>query len=126
MTLYPAIIPSTRRYGLGLFPVTVETGFGGGSVRFLHGSRRYGIQLELGYEYLSEAEAQDLRDHYRGQDGGHRSFLLPNAIWAGHTAPDQIVPLGTAWVYADEPSEDHRSGLLFDVGIRLVQVVSRL
>ena len=123
MALYPAIIPSTRRYGLGLFPVTVETGFGGGSVRFLHGSRRYGIQLELGYEYLSEAEAQDLRDHYRGQDGGHRPFLLPNVIWNGHSNPTNIVPLGTSWVYAAATPEDHQSGLLFNGSVQLLQVI---
>jgi hypothetical protein len=126
MAAFPAITPSRRRYGFGLFPITAESGFTGSTIRFRHADRRYGVQLELGYEYLQRDEAQQIRDHYRGQDGGHRSFLLPNALWAGHTAPDQIVPLGTAWVYADEPSEDHRSGLLFDVGIRLVQVVSRL
>jgi hypothetical protein len=123
MATFPAIVPSRRRYGVGLFPVTTQTGFGGGSFRFLHGNRRYGIQLELGYEYLGQAEAQTLRDHYRGQDGGHRSFLLPNVIWSGHSSPANIVPLGTAWVYAEQPAETHRSGLLFDVGVRLLQVI---
>jgi hypothetical protein len=123
MAAFPAIIPSTRRYGFGLFPITTERGFGGGSVRFRHGTTRYGVNLELGYEYLSESEAQTLRDHYRGQDGGHRSFLLPNAIWAGHSSPANIVPLGTAWVYAEQPNETHRSGLLFDVTVQLLQVI---
>jgi hypothetical protein len=123
MATFPAIVPSRRRYGLGLFPVTTQAGFGGGSVRFLHGNRRYGIQLELGYEFLSQSEAQTLRDHYRGQDGGHRSFLLPNVIWAGHSDPANIVPLGTPWVYSEQPAETHRSGLLFDVSVRLLQVI---
>jgi hypothetical protein len=123
MAAFPAIVPSTRRYGFGLFPVTTERGFGGGSVRFLHGSRRYGIELELGYEYLSEAEAQTLRDHYRGQGGGSRSFMLPNAIWAGHSSPANIVPLGTTWVYAAQTEEVHLSGLLFNGSVQLLQVI---
>jgi len=123
MASFPAIRPSQRRYGFGLFPVTAESGFNGGSVRFLHGTSRYGIELELGYEYLSEVEAQLIRDHYRSRDGGHRSFMLPNLIWAGHSDPANIVPLGTSWVYASEPEETHRSGLLFDVSVKLLQVI---
>ena len=123
MAAFPAIVPARRRYGFGLFPVTTESGFGGGSVRFLHGDTRYGVNLELGYEVITQAEAQQIRDHYRGQHGGARSFLLPNAIWAGQSNPDNIVPLGTAWVYAAEPAETHRSGLLFDVTVRLLQVI---
>jgi len=123
MARFPGLRPSKRRDGFGLFPVTTETGFGGGSVRFLHADNRYGTSLELGYETISQAEARQIRDHYRGQHGGARSFLLPNVIWAGHSDPANIVPLGTAWVYAAEPSETHRSGLLFDVTVRLLQVI---
>jgi hypothetical protein len=123
MASFPAVRPSIRRYGFGLFPVTTETGFGGGSVRFLHGDTSYGINLELIYETISESRTQQIRDHYRGQHGGARSFLLPNVIWAGHSSPDNIVPLGTAWVYAAEPAETHLSGLLFDVTVRLLQVI---
>jgi hypothetical protein len=123
MAAFTAIVPSTRRYGFGLFPVTTETGFGGGSVRFLHGDTRYGVNLELVYETIDQDQAQEIRNHYRGQHGGARSFLLPNVIWAGHSDPANIVPLGTAWVYAAEPAETHRSGLLFDVTVRLLQVI---
>jgi hypothetical protein len=123
MAAFPAIQPSRRRYGFGLFPLTVETGFAGATTRFRHGTTRYGVNLELGYELLSEAEAQSIRDHYQDQDGGHLSFMLPNAIWAGHSSAGNIVPLGTFWVYAEQPSENHRSGLLFDVSVRLLQVI---
>ena len=123
MASFPAITPSKRRYGFGLFPVSIVVGFGGGPVRFLHGDSRYGINLELGYEVLSQAEAQQIRDHYRRQNGGHRAFLLPNAIWAGHSSPTNIVPALTAWVYAEQPNETHRSGLLFDVTVKLLQVI---
>jgi hypothetical protein len=123
MAAFPAITPSTRRYGFGMFPVTAVAGFGGGAVRFLHGITRSGINLELGFESLSETEAQQLRDHYRGQDGGYSEFTLPNAIWAGHSSPNNIPPSGAAWIYAEQPSETHRVGLLFDVRVRLLQVI---
>jgi hypothetical protein len=123
MASFPAVRPSIRRYGFGLFPVTTETGFGGGSVRFLHADNRYGISLELGYEVITQSEAQQIRDHYRSRQGGALSFMLPNIIWAGHSNPDNIVALGTSWIYAAAPNETHRSGLLFDVTVRLLQVI---
>jgi hypothetical protein len=123
MASFPAVRPSKRRYGFGLFPVTTESSFGGGSVRFLHGNTRYGVNLELIYETIGQVRAQEIRNHYRGQQGGARSFLLPNAIWAGHSSPTNIVPAGTAWIYASEPEETHRSGLLFDLSVKLLQVI---
>ena len=123
MASFPAIVPTGRRYGFGLFPVTSETSTLGGSVRFLHGTTRYGIELELDYQLISEAEAFQIRTHYRGQDGGTRSFMLPSAIWTGHSSPANIVPLGTTWLYVQQPEETHRSGLLFDVAVKLLQVV---
>jgi hypothetical protein len=123
MAGFPPLRPSTRRYGFGLFPLSIESTLGGDSVRFIHGTNRLAIQLELGYEVISEAEAQQLRDHFRGQEGGHRSFLLPSVIWAGHSNPANIVPIGTNWVYASQPEETHRSGRLFDVAVQLAAVI---
>lgn len=123
MANFPAITPAKRRYGFGLFPVSTEAGFGGGPVRFLHGITRHGINLELGYELLTAAEAQQIRDHYRGQNGGFLEFALPSAIWAGHTSVNNVAPADAAWVYADQPGETHHSGLLFDVTVKLLQVI---
>lgn len=123
MAAFPALVPSTRSYGFGLFPVTMQPTLGSGPVRFLHGTTRHGVQLQLGYEYISQAERDLLLDHYRGQDGGHRSFMLPNVIWAGHSAPDNIVPLGTAWIYVAEPDIEERSGLIYNAAVQLLQVI---
>ena len=123
MAIFPAITPAKRRYGFGEIPVTVEAGFAGSYVRFSHGQDRYGVSLDLGYELITQAEAQQIRTHYRVQDGGHVAFTLPNVIWAGHSSPDNIVPLGTQWIYADELDERHLSGRLFNVGVKLLQLI---
>ena len=56
---------------MGVFPITVETGFGGGSTRFLHGTTNSGHTLNLGFKNLTQSEAGLIRTHYRLQDGGH-------------------------------------------------------
>jgi hypothetical protein len=119
---FPSLAPVARRYGLGVYPVTIETGWGGGNVRFLHGTTRHGISMELSYENLTQAETKLIRDHYRLQDGGHQSFLLPSTVWAGQSDVTNIAPTGTRWKYASVPEETHKSGGYVDITVSLLSV----
>lgn len=122
MATFPALEPATRRYSMGAFPITEEKGFGGGSVRFKHGTTAYGHNLELGFAALTQAEAKLLRDHYREQQGGYIAFPLSAQAWAGHTSFTDLVPLSTHWRYASQPQEDHLSAGYVNVQITLVSV----
>ena len=122
MPNFPALRPAARTYNLGSYPITTKTGFGGGSVRFSHGTTASGHTLELGFEDLLDTEAKLLRDHYRVQQGGYVPFSLSADAWAGHTSFIDLVPLTTLWVYGQPPEETHKSGGLVDVTIQLVSV----
>lgn len=123
MADFPTLRPSLRRYSMGAFPVTVETGFGGGNIRFLHGSTSFGSSLELTYQHLTESEAAQIRDHYRGQDGSHVAFLLPVDMWAGHTSYPYLMNGGTQWSYAEPPEEMHKDAGYVDMTVKLVSVI---
>jgi hypothetical protein len=98
------------------------TVFGGLDTRFMHGGADpIGHAAELGYEGISGAELALIRDHYRGQEGGHLSFLLPAIIWQGHPVGG-ILPTTGRWRYAGPPDETHRSGDLYDVVVALRHV----
>ena len=119
MATFPALEPTTRSYDLGDFSMSRAAGFGGGEVRFLHGGDDpLGHDASLGYEAISGAELELIREHYRGQDGSHVSFTLPAIIWQGHPVGG-IVPDGGRWRYAAPPEETHRSGDLYDVTVAL-------
>jgi hypothetical protein len=122
MPIFPSLTPATRRYSMGIFPVTEERGFGGGSIRFRHGSTAYGHTLELTFTALTQAQAKQLRDHYRIQQGGLRSFQLSSQAWAGHTSFTDLVPLTTEWRYASPPTEEHLAVGYVNVTISLVSV----
>ena len=124
MPVFPSLTPATRRYSMGIFPVTEERGFGGGSIRFRHSNTSYGHTLELGFTALTQAQAKELRDHYRIQQGGLRSFPLSSQAWAGHTSFTDLVPLTTEWRYASAPEEQHLDNSYVDVSISLVSVPS--
>ncbi len=123
MADFPALRPAARRYSFGTFPATEERGFGGGSVRFLHGATSSGNTLELSFTVLSAAEAKLLRDHYRGQQGGYLPFNLSADAWAGHTSQTDLVPSTTLWVYAAPPEETHLDGGLYDVTVQLAAAI---
>jgi hypothetical protein len=123
MATFPALRPSSRRYNFGGYPTTEERGFGGGSVRFSHGTTASAHTLELGFELLSAAEAKLLRDHYREQQGGYLPFSLSAQAWAGHTSQTDLVPTTTLWTYAQPSEESHRGGGLYDVSVQLVSTI---
>lgn len=123
MATFPSLRPASRRYSMGSFPISEERGFGGGSIRFLHGATASRHTLELGYTFLTQAEAKLLRDHYRLQQGGYLSFSLSAEAWAGHSSMADLVPQSTAWVYSRPPEENHRKGGLVDVTIALSSVI---
>lgn len=122
MATFPALKPATRRYSMGVFPVTEERGFGGGSIRFKHGTTSYSHELELGFVALTQAQAKLLRDHYRGQQGGYISFDLSAEAWAGHTSMTDLVPTTTVWRYSEPPEETHHDSGYVDVTLSLISV----
>ena len=119
MAIFPEIEPSTRSYDLGDFTMSRVAGFGGGEVRFFHGGDDpIGHDATLTFELISGAELEEIREHYRGQDGGHVSFTLPAITWQGH--PDGgILPEASRWKYTSPPEETHRSGDLYDVTVAI-------
>lgn len=122
MATFPALEPATRRYSMGIFPTTEERGFGGGSIRFKHGTTAYSHNLELGFAALTQAQSKLLRDHYREQQGGYIAFPLSAEAWAGHTSFTDLVPTSTHWRYASQPQEEHLTGGYVNVQLTLISV----
>ena len=114
MATFPALAPVRRRYGL-----RDTSRRSAGPVRFRMASQRFGPPLELSYELLTQAEAQLLRDHYRGQLAGLAGFRLSTAAWAGHTSQTDLIPAWHWWLWAEQPEEQQRAGGLVDVVCRL-------
>jgi hypothetical protein len=120
MAIFPAIEPASRSYDLGAFPLTEQPSLSAGVVRFRHGTTATDYRLQLGYVYLSDAEATEIRTHFQGQGGTYRPFQLPSVIWKGHSFSGNVFPVGTRWRYADAPEETHQSGGLVDMTVSLV------
>jgi hypothetical protein len=110
MATFPALEPAVRSYDFGLFPLSEEPSISAGIVRFRHGTTATNQELTLSYEYLSDAEATLIRNHFQEQGGGYRSFLLPAIIWAGHSTSTNLAPSNMQWRYIEAPEEKHLRG----------------
>lgn len=107
MATFPELEPNTRSYDFGLFALTEEQSMSAGIVRFQHSTTPQSYKLTLGYNAITDAQADLIRSHYQGQNGGYRSFQLPSIIWKGHTFSGNIVPYTAQWRYMDTPEEEH-------------------
>ena len=96
----------------------------GSETRFNHGEEATGHDLSLAFVKITGAQLTEVRDHYKGQDGGHKSFQFPPIIWQGHSSDSDIVPITGRWKYVGPPEETHRKGGLHDVVVQFQYVGS--
>jgi hypothetical protein len=74
---FPTVTPSSRSYDPGNWPVKTFASMSGASVRIRYGNHRTGAVLNLSYDNLPDATAQQFLDHYAEVEGTFKSFALP-------------------------------------------------
>jgi hypothetical protein len=121
MANFPALEPNTRSYDItGELPLAIEQAWPAGQVRYRTGYAplaSVGLQLQLSYLDLREAQVQLLRNHYAFQQAGLVPFALPPVIFQGITG--NVFPPGIQWRYTGTPVETQKKGGLFDVTVPL-------
>lgn len=122
MATFPTLEPTARALSLGDCPQQSYAGTSGDLVSFKYGTDRVGQVLTLDYEYLSESQAQQIIDHYKGQQGFLISFDLPSVVWSGYTT----VPVSASdyeWRYISEPTVAISSPLSYSISVQLESVI---
>ena len=89
---FPTLVPSSRQFTQGDWPIARFTAQNGSEVRILYGNREVGQSLDLGYENITDAEAESFITHYQAMKGTYDTFALPQPItdgagagWSGTT-----------------------------------------
>lgn len=103
---FPTLVPTTRNYDAGDFPVRTYKAQSGAETRILYGSRRSGMKLSLGFENITDAQAEQFLDHFDETKGTFTTFTLPSQTFTGWSGNrDAIdVPTGLRWRYSQPPS----------------------
>jgi hypothetical protein len=103
---FPTLPPTSRDFSPGDWPIKRFNSQSGAEIRILYGSQRTNAKISLGYENISDTNAQLFLDDYAAQLGTLRTFNLPAAArtgWSGSTN-SLDAPAGTKWRYEGEPS----------------------
>ena len=129
MTTFPALQPASRAITPGTYPGATFRTLSGRDSRVRHSNAVVAMQAKAEFPLLSESQLESIRSHYLGQQGGHKSFAVPNEFWSGANTPAGFTPSGYQWRYAGKPSIEEitidTSGAaitLFNVSIELEAV----
>lgn len=121
MATFPSLTPRTRSLSLGDIPQQVYRGTSGGEVRFKQGTSYIAQRLTLGYEYITESEAQQILDHYASQEGSLIPFDVSAAIWNGYTT-SPVDSLNYQWRYTGPASVDIAAPMRYNIIVELETV----
>ncbi len=123
MAVFPSLIPATRVFSPGQYPVAAIEALNGAEGNVRLSTTMVESRLRLRFVALSEAEMLSVLAHYMGQRGGFDAFSLPVEVFSGTDDPANFQLAGYFWRYAESPTvEDYPCDSLHDVELSLVTV----
>lgn len=125
---FPSIRPTSRSFDAGDYPVKVFKSQSGAEVRILYGNQRTNMKMQLGYENITDAQAELFLDHYDEMQGTFQTFLFENGTqnakvgWEGNGNAIGA-QRGNNWRYEGPPQvQQVRSGIS-TVTVNLIAVL---
>jgi len=123
---FPQLTPSSRSLDPGSWPVKTFRAQNGAEIRMLYGNRRTGMSLDMTYQNLTDAEAEQFLAHYAQMRGTYETFTLPDnpaalAGWAGARASIDVGD-GNRWRYAEPPAVSNVMPGRSNVNVKLLGV----
>jgi hypothetical protein len=106
---FPTLIPSTRSFDPGNWPVKSYNAQNGTEIRLLYGNTRFNLQIALTYSNISDTDAETFLVHYINQTGTFKAFNLTTeeatAIFGGWNGTPVALrePAGVEWRYNTPP-----------------------
>ena len=102
---FPALQPTSRDFTPGNWPVKSYKSQSGAEVRILYGDTRTSMELTLGYDNISDAQAEQFLTHYDETKGTYNTFTINSSTKAGWSGTATAIDSGAInrWRYADPP-----------------------
>lgn len=103
---FPTLEPTSREFAAGDYPVKTFKAQSGAEIRILYGSQRTNMSLNLSYDNISDAQAEQFLTHFDEMKGIYNTFLINNltkAGWTGNKAAIGAENSGNRWRYASAP-----------------------
>ena len=118
---FPSLAPTARSFDPGDWPIKRFNSQSGAEIRILYGSQRVNARLELGYDNITDSQAQQFLTDYDAQLGTLRTFTLPSSVTTG-TSVNMSAPPQTKWRYDAQPAVSSVRFGISSVKVSLVAV----
>ena len=103
---FPELKPTSRDFKPGAYAIKTFNAQSGAEVRILYGDTRTKMELSLGYDNISDTEAEQFLTHYDETKGTFSTFGIPHIAkfgWGGTAAAIGAFASGNTYRYADAP-----------------------
>ena len=107
--VFPGLVPTSRSFDLGDWPISKFRAINGSEVRIKYGNNETEAKVALSYENIKDSEVNDFITHYRKCEGTYKRFPLDQKIysgWQGMPTAGTIQafrPENARWRYAGPP-----------------------
>ena len=130
MANFPSLRPSQRSLTMGELPIKEYRALNGAIVRRAFGNRRFGYQLSLSFDNISETVLSELWDHYHNNQTVN-GFFIPDSVFSGYGSKEasdknasfiaRANRMSTiVWYYAEPPQIESVSTSYSTVQVSLV------
>jgi hypothetical protein len=102
---FPALVPTSRSFDAGDYPIKTFKSQNGAETRILYGSNRTNMKLSLSYANITDANAELFLDHYDEMKGTFTTFGIDVAKrgWEGNIDAIGATTHGNAYRYESAP-----------------------
>ena len=123
---FPELVPTSRSFDAGDYPVKAFKSQNGAETRILYGSNRTNMKLSLSYSNIADAYAELFLDHYDEMKGSFTTFVLnPSAKngWEGTAGAIGAQSQGNDYRYEGPPQVQQVRPGISTVTVSLIGVL---
>lgn len=124
---FPALVPTSRSFESGDYPVKAFRAQSGAEHRILYGSSRTNMKLSLTFANIADADAELILDHYDAVQGTFQTFGVGptggKLGWKGNGDAIGAVTHGSAYRYESAPQMTQVRPGISTVTVNLIGVI---
>ena len=120
---FPSLAPSTRKFSPGNYQVKTFKAQSGAETRILYGSKRTGMELDLIYKNISDANAELFLDDFDAQKGTYTAFAINEELKSGWEGNSDALDSSDKWRYAAPPKVTQVKPGISNVQVNLIGVL---
>ena len=123
---FPSLVPTSRSFESGDYPVKTFKAQNGAEHRILYGSNRTNMKLSLSYANITDANAELFLDHYDEVQGTFQTFAISKDAregWKGNADAIEATTQGNKYRYESPPQMTQVRPGISTVTVNLIGVM---